>query len=277
MATPATTRHCRLLRAIPLSLFSGPLYQDVARRWKGAGLLYLLLVLALCWMALAVAMHVRLGRIIAEEAAPIVAQVPPVKISNGQVSIGAPEPHIITSPKTGKPLIILDTTGQYSSLEDTEAAVLLTGKQLLVRRDRASVTQFDLPPGGDLYVDRARATLLMALVRKWFAVVFCPVALALSFAYRVVQALLYALIGGLLTRAYRCRLPYVVRMRLAIVAVTPAILFDTILGLTGGSIPYWRLVCFLLAMGYLAYGVKVNATPEQGETGPVYRIDVNAN
>jgi len=43
-----TTRRTSNPLAIPLSCFSGELYRDVARSWRGVGVVYLLLVNALC-------------------------------------------------------------------------------------------------------------------------------------------------------------------------------------------------------------------------------------
>ena len=57
------------------------------------------------------------------------------------------------------------------------------------------------------------------------------------------------------------RLSYQTLMRLAIIATTPAIILNTIVSVAGVRIPWWRLICFLIAMAYLYYAVKVNREP----------------
>ena len=63
-------------------------------------------------------------------------------------------------------------------------------------------------------------------------------------------------------------------MRLAFVAVTPAILADTALSLAKVNVPAWALICLVIAMVYLAVAVKANeqapASPMQGYGAPPY-------
>ena len=89
-----------------------------------------------------------------------------------------------------------------------------------------------------------------------------PFAVLGSFIYRVLQALLYGLIGLLFANSLKAKLDYSATLRLAVVAVTPAIWLATLLELTGESLPYFWILSFVLAMAYLFYGVKANTEPE---------------
>jgi hypothetical protein len=100
---------------------------------------------------------------------------------------------------------------------------------------------------------------------KYFSVVAYPVALAASFAYRVLQMLLYAAIGMLFVKMLKAPLDYPTVLRLASVSITPVILLSTMQMLTGLHVPAYWLVCFVIAMGYLFFAVKSNAAPAAPE------------
>jgi len=77
------------LKALVLSFYCRDLYLDVARHWRGIGLLYLWNLLALSWMAVMFAQHGQTGGI-----NQVIDQVPRISITGGVASI-ADSPHVI--------------------------------------------------------------------------------------------------------------------------------------------------------------------------------------
>jgi hypothetical protein len=101
------------------------------------------------------------------------------------------------------------------------------------------------------------------IFKKYAALVAFPFFLLLSFVFRIIQALIYGAIGLLFATWSNVKLSYAALVRLAIVAVTPCIVARTILGLAFVPLPWAWLWFFLAAMGYLFFGVKANAEPQQ--------------
>ena len=260
-----------MLRAFVLSFHSKELYRDVARKWKGTGLVYLAVLLAICWAAQIVKMQFGLSHFAAGEGAVLVKQIPDITISHGEVSTNVETPYLLKD-QNGRDIAIIDLTGQYSSLENTTAKVLLTRDHLSFR-DGSRVRDIDLKELQSFHMDQARAQSWLNFLKTWFAIILYLGGLVFIFIYRVIQALIYALFGMLFAKMMKVAFDYLTLLRLAIVAVTPAIIIDTFHSLLGIHTPLWGLICFLIAMGYLVFALKANAeqaleTPEQPAPTP---------
>ena len=258
----------KIYHPILLSFYSRSLYQDVARNWKGVAFLYLFLLLTVCWALTMSRIHQSLSEAVDNYAPGIIHQIPKITIHNGVVSAEGPQPHFVNDPETGKPLMIIDTTGQYTSLDNTGASILLTRTKLIAKRNARETRVIDLSEIKEFYVDQSRISGWAGKLRDWLAVVVYPFALIGSFIYRVIQVLIYAVIGILFTKITRADLEFQTLLRLATISITPVIILNTLQTLLGLSIPFFGSLCFLIAMGYLFYAVKVNKDgAESGENG----------
>lgn len=252
-----------IFQALWFSFYSAPLYRDVSRHWKGTGLLYLLLVLALLWIPEMVHFQGTLAAFVAGEGRAFANQLPTITITRGEVSTDVETPHFIRDPKTDQVWAIIDLTGEYTSLQGTDARLLLTRNQLLMGRERGTIHEtrvYDLSGVESFTLDSDRVMGWLELAASWLAILAYPVALLFSFIYRVVQVLIYAAIGLLIARSLKVALDYVALMRLTAVAITPAIVADTIRSVAEVSLPLWWLLAFAIAMGYLTFAIKANAT-----------------
>jgi hypothetical protein len=244
-----------------MSFYSKSLYQDVGRNWKGISFVYLLSLLALCWIPGMVQLHSDFYDYVTNTAPDIVEQFPPVTISNGEASIDEPEPYFIKDPEYGA-VMIIDTTGQFTSLNDTEARALLMKTKFIIRESETATRIFDLSQVNDFVVDQSLINGWLEILRNWLAIVIYPFAVLFSFVYRVIQALLYAAIGILMAKMMRATLSFQSLLSLAIVAITPAVLLGTVLNYMYMGGPFWNLVCFAISMGFLFYAVKANSEGE---------------
>jgi hypothetical protein len=252
-------REYSILHPLVLSFFSPRLYRDVGRNWKGMGFLYLLAVLTLCWTVSLWGLHRKMSAGLSAWAPKLVEQVPAIMIKDGRLSIDAPEPYVIASPDDGTPLVVIDTTGRTASLEKSRARVLVTGGQVIVRKSEGETRTYDLSQVKELRIDKERVAAWVEAIRNWMAIVIFPFALAGSYVFRILQALVYGAIGLLFDRMFGTRLDYPALVRLAAVAVTPALILRTVSGLAGVSVPFAGLLGFAVAMAYLAFAVKANA------------------
>ena len=256
-----------ILHPLFMSFYSAELYQDVGRKWTGVGLGYLFLAMAILQVPMAVKIHVSFSKWVASGAGEVVDKVPRIDIRNGDVSTNVETPYYIPQPqdpanrigKTSEYLAVIDLTGKYKSLEDVNADILLTKRSLIMRNRPAETRTYDLSGVQEFWVDSARIHGWLESSRYFVAPVFYGMVLVFSFLYRVAQVALYAAVGILFARSMNAALEYPALMRLAAVAVTPAMVLNEIVDLTQIHIPLWSLLCLGIAMGYLYFGVKVSA------------------
>lgn len=252
--------------AFYLSFYSAPLYRDAGRNWKGTGFLYLLLLLALAWIPEMAGIHTRISEAIDNEGQAFAAQVPAITISDGEVSTDVETPYFIRDPGTDKVWAIIDLTGEYTSLADTEAELLLTRNEVLMRRDRGTIHEtraYDLSDVDSFTLSGEDVSRWLEAAKSWLVILFYPFAVLFSFVYRIIQALIYAAIGLLIARSLKVELAYGTLLRLAVVALTPVIILDTVRSVASVSIPALWLVAFAVAMGYLIFAIRANATPAE--------------
>ena len=255
-----TTKKYSIYHIPVLSFFSKELYRDVGLRWKGVNFLYLFLLLAVCLTPTTVKMYIGFANFVNNEAPPVIEQVPEITIDNGKVSINEPQPYYIKDPENGDILAIIDTTGQITSLKDTDAICLLTDNKLITKKSKFESRAYDLSNIEELFVDSERITGWLNIARKFLIVAVYPLALLGSYLSKIVKALIYAAIGLLFASWCKVKLSYAALLRLAVAAMTPCLLAKTIFGIAGIRLPCFTSLIFLvITLAYLYFAVKSNS------------------
>jgi hypothetical protein len=257
------------------SFFSADLYRDVGLRWGGTGLLYLFLLLAVCWIPVIVRVQARIAALADREAPKLVEQLPTITIEDGRASIEEEQPYYIYLPEAGseRPLAVIDTTGEITSLEATDAKVLLTQTHLYMREEGGQVRVQSLAEVDGVVLDRQRVYGVIDTFTTWIGLALYPLALIGSYAFRIIQALIYAAVGMAFAQNRRLDLSYAATLRLAVAAVTPVIVVKTLLTLLRVDLPAliaWPLF-IAAALVYLYLGVGACAgeeTPLEMAPGP---------
>jgi hypothetical protein len=245
-----------------LSFYSKNLYRDVGQTWRGTGFLYLFLLLALAWIPHSLKVHTGFNEWLNENAPAFLLQVPPISIRNGRVHTPVDTPYIITT-NTGDPLIIIDLTGQYTSLDDTTAVILLTEDKLYLKNEQRRRTEIhDLSQVQEFSFDRTDLERWAVWAHTWVGVSFYFLVLLSEFVYRILQALLYAAVGLAFCKSLKVELPYLTVLRLTCIAVTPIVLVQTILSYASVNVPGLSLFSLAAALGYLYFAVKANSEIE---------------
>ena len=265
-----------ILHPLYMSFYSAELYRDVGRNWKGVGLGYLLLAMALLQLPLAVKIHIGFSKWVETGANEVVDKIPQINIRHGEVSTNVETPYFIPSPsdpasrmsESSKNLAVIDLTGKYKSLEDVNTDLLLTKHSLLVRNRPSEVRTYDLSAVESFSVDSARVHGWLNSSRFFVGPVFYGLVLLFSFLYRVAQVALYAAVGIAFARSLNAALAYPALMRLAAVAVTPAMILNEVVDLTPIHIPLLSLLCLGMALGYLYFGIKANTDPAPATAAP---------
>ena len=238
------------------SFFSADLYREAAERWPvRRAVVYLLLLVSLCWLPFMFQMDAAIRDYVENELPELIADFPAIRISGGEASVDAPQPYIIQDPDTGKPLAILDTTGEITSLEDTDARLLLTKDKLFVENDNQTRI-FDLSQMDGLELDRSSLEYFFGLMSPWFAIGMYPILVAGTYAYRLVVVVFYALIGLIVAKVTGAALDFQALFRVAAIAITPVYLLNTVLSLLKVQIPVGFLISMALVVVYLVFGVR---------------------
>jgi len=252
-------RRYTIIHPLFMSFYSKDFYRDVAQNWKNYAFLYLLFLLALCSVVKTVKIHYDLSDFLTKHAPAFISQFPAVTFSNGKASIDQDEPYIIKDPKSGEDIIIIDTTGQINSLNDTNAVMLLTETKLIIKKSDRETQVFALSEIEDFRIDQDVIYGWLRIAQKWLAVVFFPFLVLGSFLYRLVQVLIYGIIGMLFASILKTDIEFQSLISIAIMAITPVVILDTFMGPPGISAIFWRFLCFLISMGFLFYGIKANS------------------
>ena len=254
----SSPRRYSLWHPFYMSFYSKSFYRDVAQHWRGFAFLYLIVLVALLSLLASAEIHFYMTGYIDRYGPEFIDQLPTVTIRDGRTTIDQPEPYTITDPETGQPIAIIDTTGKTRSLSGSPALVLLTEDRLMVKKDLREVRTFDLSEIEAFQINRQSARVWMDMMRSWSAVIVFPFLLAGNLIYRLLQVLVYSAIGMLMARAQKTYLTYQALISVAIMAITPVMLLDLVVPLTGISPGFWGFLAVMLSVGFLYYGIRAN-------------------
>ncbi len=243
-----------IIHAPFMSFFSMDFYRDVGLNWKGVGFGYLLLLLAVFWLPSMIRIQWKASDFIEYEAPDVVSQVPAITIADGEVSIDEPQPYYITMPDSNKAVAIIDTTGSIISLEDPNVFCLLTKTDFIMRGSGFETRSFDLSQIETFELDSDRIMGWLRTGKKFVFIVLYPIFLGGEYVYRIIQVLIYAAIGLAFASSNRVKLTYPALLRISVMAVTPCIIFASIVGLVTKMVP-WMLY-LMAALTYLFFAVR---------------------
>lgn len=251
------------LKALGLSFYSGELYRDVAKNWGAGVIFYLLTLVALCSIFEVFSIQQDINANFENDAGSsidkLAMQFPLITLrNNGTIETTENRPYFIYDPDDKKLLMVIDTSGKYTTLENQSYDFLLTKTQYMTRKKNGAI-QINHWPTGVEYVahpDEIKETIKKWSTKLWviiFPIFFIPV-----FLWRLMVAGFYAIFGKLFSKIIGFQLEYFKILGLTIVALTPSMIVKTVLDLLQFSFPHETLFFFLLTLAYLFFAVKVN-------------------
>lgn len=259
------------LAALVLSFFSSNLYRDVAQRWRGFGFWYLVLLVSVSWLPFAIKAQVGFSKFVRQEAPRTLQGFPGITINQGVVSIDRPEPYLWRDPDSKEVIMYVDTSGAFDLPEGARAKVKLGRSQVTVEQSAYETRTYDLSQVQSFSVDKTRLLGWMQTASYWIGVGLFGFMAVLTLVWHLIQILIYAAIGLALCGMLGARLDYPALLRLAVIAITPAVLIDTALDFAGVHLPFSGWVWLALEMAYLALAIKANAAPTAPPPGfPIY-------
>jgi hypothetical protein len=252
-------RRFGILHPLYLAFFSKPLYQDVGRNWKGYGLLYLFSAVALCTIPYVLLAQSAVSDYLNTEAPKIIKQMPAVTIDKGTISIDRAEPYSVLDEKTGDPIILFDSANKADPAQRAKVPVLVLKSEIIVRGERGQLRHLDLAGINGFHADSRLLYDWLDTFEDSFAAALYPFAVVISFLFRVLEAVVFAAVGGVFTRSQDPPLAYKDLVRLSAVALTPSMVAGALLNLAGVAIPFWWAAGIPISLSYLYFGIKASA------------------
>lgn len=250
-----------------LAFFSRDFYRRVAARWRAAAFVYLLAVIVACWLPTLWSMHAGMSKFVATSADHFIEQVPAFTITRGVVASDVTQPYYLHWPDSGKTFFILDTTGEVTGLEGTDAQMLLTRSKFIVKKGDAETRVYDLSGVQSLSIDRDKVRTWLMLGLRWGVPALYVFFVLGAYAGRLIQSVLFGWLGLLLWRPSGVKSGFAAAASVAAVAVTPSIIIRTALDLVKGTFPFLGLILFLLPFVYLHLGLKGERAPDAAAPG----------
>jgi hypothetical protein len=248
-------------RGLYLCFYSKEFYRDVAQRWRGSAFLFLLLVVALYCIPLSLTLDSANKRLLNTSGEDIIEQMPVMTFKQGRLSTDKKQPYIVYLPGSGAPrshpLFIFDNTGKYTTDNLDKNQILITDKMFVMREQNGGYRSVPFDTIPNAVVTHETLEGLADKIRHWFLPFVFFISIIAVFLFRFIQVLIYGLIGLIFNSITGAYLEYSQLVRIAIMAVTPVILIDTLLLLVAPHVS-WGLIGFLAAMGYLYFGVRSN-------------------
>lgn len=244
---------------IPIGAWhSVPLYQEVAVRWKGLNALYLFLFLLVGWFPWVVKEQSELNRYAQEWVEPLVGEFPRFGISSGKLWVDGEPRRTISDPKTGRPLLLIDTTGQTLSLDGLSIPALVTADALIFRKEAGVEEKMSF---SNLPNRSVTPQELRELAAHWIPSVLWysyPLLLLGSFLFRSIQVILLSGVGLIVCSLLETDLTLPALIRVSVLAITPAMILRTLCNVFDIVIPFSSLLFTLITIGYLVFGISAN-------------------
>ena len=235
-----------------LSFYSKPLYRDVAARWKGTNLGYFCLLLAICLIPVVrnASRHTR--QAIDQHRDHYLMQIPPMQLTDGILSIDAPQPYSIIA--GNRTLLLVDTTGKIQTLDDAGALSLLTQTQLHIRQPNQPTFVYELKDFNNFTLNREIADEMIARLKRLVAPTFFTAFYLGGLVLFMIVALLLGGMACLTASVQKKSLNYKAGVRIAVVALTPGLITGGLLAAVGQTIPVFLYILLTLAYLYIAAG-----------------------
>ncbi|WP_409422986.1 DUF1189 family protein [Pseudaeromonas sp. ZJS20] len=236
-----------------LAWFSKPFYQHLGRHGRGIGFVYLLGLCALCTLPSYWFVQGAITHFYDQQLDGYLGQVPTLHFRDGSLSIEQQEPVEIR--EGDQPLVVIDTSGHYQSLDEIDAPVLVTKHELIMRKGPGRTEHMEFSQLPDMVVDQPMMRRLFDEVRRIAGKFIYPLIWLSDWGYRTFQALMLGGFALLLARRRNLPMTYATGIRLAALALTPAVMLQALLVLLNLSLPAAWLLFLALELGYVYFAV----------------------
>lgn len=262
-------RESRAWQAVYLCFYDGEIYREAVRNWRGLAFRYLCLLILASWAVLSLRLQVSVSRYFDEFVLPVIEAMPVMSVNKEKIfEIDRDSPLEITDPRNGRLLIRFDLAQRpVMPVARDDGIFVFRDRFYLQYRGRQKEVEFTESWPSSFDPSTWKQPLIY--VRNFAApALFCIFAGA-SLLAEPLKALILGLLGKILAHLNRRPLSYPQLVRLSVLAITPALLIDTLQRLFAVSLPHWHLLSLLLTLGYLVYGIRSIPVSINRVSGPL--------
>ncbi len=134
-----------VFQALYMSFYSRRLYRDVASNWGGQSFGYLLLLLAFAWVVFTYQIQQVISRGYSQVSSEVVTQIPVITIKDGKLSTPENRPYFIKLSNSASPIVVIDTSGQYSAIDQIDTDLLVTSTKVFSKPNPNQQRIYDIP------------------------------------------------------------------------------------------------------------------------------------
>lgn len=241
-----------------MCFYSKELYRDVISNWKGLGAGYIFMIAILVTVPLTWHLQKLYTYFVENEAPPILEQVHPVSIKDGVLTTANNKPYTIQDSSSGKVIAIVDPRiDSPQGYKTSEAEVLVTRKQLLIKKNAYETRVYTFEKSGDLHLDGQKILSWLKTVQKWLSLAIFPVLLVFFYLLFLVVTLLFSIIALFFSKLLSVFLSFQECYRLSAIALTPYIVLKGVDTYIFNFIPdSARYLMIILTLIYIYFGIK---------------------
>lgn len=246
------------LKAIPMSFYSRDIYVEVVREWKGLAFGYLFIVIVCTWILSGARLQSNVNTGLDYFKKEIFNQIPTISITKGHISVDKEVPYYID---INNNKVVAFWTGKTPAevKDETAIIIVLSDRVLVAETDIQNRRTYAIPPELDAVIEPVSLERALSFLRQWFAIVAIALMIPCAFVFCAIQTLLYAAVGKLFAGTMNATLTYGELIRISVMAMTPVLVFDTILKLFSQMFLFWYAIWIVIVLGYLFFGVYANA------------------
>jgi len=189
--------------------------------------------------------------------------LPVINIQNGLATVDAQQPYKIAI-EDG--VLLLDTTGQTTSLDGYGKGMLLTKDKLLLKQNEAKTVVYSLSKVKSLRIDKNFFDMLKRYL-PWAIAPFMLIGLYIYFCIaRFLQIFLFSILAFLISALIKAEISYGKVFNICVFAITPSMLLGAMAAFLMKPIAFFGLIYSALYIIYLVIGI-VNAKERPAAQG----------
>lgn len=234
-------------------------YREVTFEWKGTNLFYLLMLVAVCWLPIAVRLHIEFNDFAEKYAPELIRQVPEITFRDGIAISSVDQPVYIKNRDSGEVLSLIDTKNMAgASGSNQNIAFTLNRDSITVQNRQGSFQTWSISQLGldGLTLNQNALEEWVAFSKKYFVAFLFPFAVFLTFAFRMLQIFIYSSMILVISGFSKTGLKFENAFRLATIAITPGLIFKAVLEGTGLSFQFDEAIMSIITLGLAAAVVK---------------------
>jgi hypothetical protein len=241
--------------SIPQSCMNFGFYKQAANQPIKKALIYIFLILLIAAVLMSIGNIIRVNKFIDEGKDWALKNVPEIRIVNGKIQVDVPQPFTVW--KDENFIFLIDTTGQYTSIDTIyKAGALLTQTKLIMKQDELRTQQYELSQFPNVTVNKDSITRWSKLGQTIIWIIL-PIGTYFYLLFtKWFQIMLFSLFTLSLNSSMKTNLKYPQLLKLGIYALTAPIILDIIYSLVGrpNSIFIWIYITVYVI--YLTMAVK---------------------